>query len=47
MAGLAPGLLGWAAGGAARGRFSEKTFRRVLFFGLLALGARLAARAVV
>jgi len=46
-AALAPALLGLMAGGALRGRFSEKTFRRVFFWGLLALGARLAARAVV
>ena len=43
---LAPALLGMAAGGAVRGRFSEKTFRRVLFGGLLVLGAYLASRAV-
>ena len=46
-AALAPVLLGLAAGGALRGRFSEKTFRRVFFWGLLLLGARLASRAVV
>jgi len=45
-AALAPALLGMAAGGALRGRFSEKTFRRVFFGGLLALGAHLASRAV-
>jgi hypothetical protein len=33
-AALAPALLGMAAGGALRGRFSEKTFRRVFFGGL-------------
>jgi uncharacterized protein len=46
-AALAPALLGMAAGGALRGRFSERTFRRVLFGGLLVLGAHLASRAVV
>ncbi len=46
-AALAPALLGMAAGGAVRGRFSEKTFRRIFFWGLLLLGARLASRAVV
>src|ERR1700729_2560588 len=35
---LAPALLGMAAGGAMRGRFSEQTFRRVFFGGLLVLG---------
>jgi hypothetical protein len=30
-----------------RGRFSEKTFRRIFFGGLLALGAHLASRAVM
>jgi len=45
-AALAPALLGMAAGGALRGRFSERTFRRVLFGGLLILGAHLASRAV-
>jgi uncharacterized membrane protein YfcA len=45
-AALAPALLGMAAGGAVRGRFSEKTFRRVFFGGLLALGAHLASRAL-
>ena len=44
---LAPALLGMAAGGALRGRFSEAAFRRVFFWGLLLLGARLAARAVI
>jgi uncharacterized protein len=44
---LAPALLGMAAGGALRGRFSEQTFRRVFFGGLLALGAHLASRAVL
>ena len=39
--------LGLAAGGAVRGRFSEKTFRRVFFWGLLVLGARLASRALI
>ena len=42
---LAPALLGVATGGALRGRFSEKTFRRIFFGGLLALGAHLASRA--
>ena len=46
-AALAPVLLGMAAGGALRGRFSEKAFRRVFFWGLLLLGARLASRAVL
>jgi uncharacterized protein len=45
-AALAPALLGMVAGGAVRGRFSEKTFRRVFFGGLLALGAHLASRAL-
>ena len=44
---LAPALLGMAAGGAVRGRFSEQTFRRVFFGGLLVLGAHLASRAVL
>jgi uncharacterized membrane protein YfcA len=44
---LAPALLGMAAGGALRGRFSEQTFRRVFFGGLLVLGAHLASRAVL
>jgi uncharacterized protein len=44
---LVPALLGMAAGGALRGRFSEQTFRRVLFGGLLVLGAHLASRAVI
>src|ERR1700735_18163 len=44
---LAPALLGMAAGGAMRGRFSEQTFRRVFFGGLLVLGAHLASRAVL
>ena len=35
-----------AAGGALRGRFSEQTFRRVFFGGLLVLGAHLASRAL-
>ncbi len=46
-AALAPALLGMAAGGALRGRFSEKTFRRVFFGGLLVLGAHLASRALI
>jgi uncharacterized membrane protein YfcA len=46
-AALAPALLGMAAGGAVRGRFSERTFRRVFFGGLLVLGAHLASRAVI
>jgi uncharacterized protein len=46
-AALAPALLGLAAGGALRGRFSEQTFRRVFFGGLLVLGAHLASRAVI
>jgi uncharacterized protein len=46
-AALAPALLGMAAGGAMRGRFSEQTFRRVFFGGLLVLGAHLASRALV
>ena len=46
-AALAPALLGLAAGGAVRGRFSEQTFRRVYFGGLLALGASLALRALI
>ena len=46
-AALAPALLGMAAGGAVRGRFSEKTFRRVFFGGLLVLGAHLASRALI
>jgi uncharacterized protein len=45
-AALAPALLGMAAGGAVRGRFSEQTFRRVFFGGLLVLGAHLASRAL-
>jgi uncharacterized membrane protein YfcA len=45
-AALAPALLGMAAGGALRGRFTEKTFRLVLFGGLLILGAHIASRAV-
>ncbi|HEX9168821.1 MAG TPA: sulfite exporter TauE/SafE family protein [Roseiarcus sp.] len=43
-AALAPALLGMAAGGAVRGRFSEQTFRRFFFGGLL--GAHLASRAL-
>ena len=39
-AALAPALLGLAAGGAVRGRFSEKAFRLVFFGGLLVLGAQ-------
>ena len=46
-AALVPALLGMAAGGALRGRFSEQTFRRVFFGGLLALGAHLASRAMI
>ena len=46
-AALAPALLGMAAGGALRGRFSGQTFRRVFFGGLLVLGAHLASRAVI
>ncbi len=46
-AALAPVLIGLAAGGALRGRFSEKAFRRLFFVGLFLLGARLASRAVV
>jgi uncharacterized protein len=46
-AALAPALLGMAAGGALRGRFSERTFRRAFFGGLLLLGAHLASRAVI
>jgi len=46
-AALAPALLGMAAGGALRGRFSERTFRRIFFGGLLVLGAHLASRAVM
>jgi hypothetical protein len=30
-----------------RGRFSEKTFRRIFFGGLLVLGAHLASRALI
>jgi uncharacterized protein len=43
---LAPALIGMAAGGALRGRFSARTFRRVFFGGLLVLGAHLASRAL-
>jgi uncharacterized protein len=46
-AALAPALLGMADGGAVRGRFSEQTFRRVFFGGLLLLGGHLASRAVL
>jgi uncharacterized protein len=46
-AALAPAPLGMAAGGAVRRRFSEQTFRRVFFGGLLVLGAHLASRAVL
>ncbi|HEY1781449.1 MAG TPA: sulfite exporter TauE/SafE family protein [Roseiarcus sp.] len=46
-AALAPALLGMAAGGAVRGRFSEQTFRRILFGALLVLGAHLASRAML
>lgn len=45
-AALAPALLGMAAGAALRGRFSEQTFRRAFFGGLLVLGAHLASRAL-
>src|SRR3984957_14314037 len=45
-AALAPALLGMAAGGALRTRFTERTFRRVFFGGLLLLGAHLASRAL-
>jgi uncharacterized protein len=44
---LAPALLGMAAGGALRGRFSEQTFRLVFFGGLLVLGVPLASRALI
>lgn len=46
-AALAPALIGMAAGGAMRSRFSERTFRRIFFGGLLVLGAHLASRAVI
>ena len=46
-AALAPALIGMAAGGALRGRFSEQTFRRVFFGGMLMLGAHLASRAAL
>ena len=46
-AALAPALLGMAAGGALRGRFSERTFRRIFFGGLLALGAHLASGVLI
>jgi uncharacterized protein len=46
-AALAPALVGLAAGGAVRGRFSERTFRRVFFGGLLVLGVHLASRALI
>ena len=46
-AALAPAVLGMAAGGAMRGRFSERTFRRAFFGGLLVLGAHLASRALI
>lgn len=46
-AALAPALIGMAAGGALRGRFSEKTFRLVFFGALLVLGAHLASRALI
>jgi hypothetical protein len=36
-----------AAGGAVRGRFSEQTFRRIFFGGLLMLGAHLASRTLI
>jgi hypothetical protein len=45
-AALGPALLGTAAGGAMPSRFSEQTFRRIFFGGLLALGAYLASRAL-
>jgi len=38
---------GPAVGGAVRSRFSEWTFRRAFFGGLLVLGARLASQALV
>jgi uncharacterized protein len=47
MMALAPALIGMAGGGALRGRFSEQTFRRAFFIGLLVLGAHLASRALV
>jgi uncharacterized protein len=46
-AALAPALLGMAAGGLVRGQFSERTFRRIFFWGLLLLGAHLASRALI
>jgi uncharacterized protein len=46
-AALAPALLGMAAGGWVRGRVSERTFRRVFFWGLLVLGAHLASRVLI
>jgi len=46
-AALAPALLGMAAGGAVRGRFSEQAFRRIFFIGSLVLGANLASRALM
>jgi uncharacterized protein len=46
-AALGPALLGTAAGGAVRGRFSERTFRRIFFGGLLVLGAHLASPALI
>jgi uncharacterized protein len=46
-AALAPALFGMAAGGAMRGRFSERTFRRAFFGGLLLLGAHLASRSMM
>ncbi len=46
-AALAPAVLGMAAGGAMSGRFSERTFRRAFFGGLLVLGAHLASRALI
>jgi uncharacterized membrane protein YfcA len=45
-AALAPALIGMAAGAALRGCFSEQTFRRIFFGGLLVLGADLASRAL-
>jgi hypothetical protein len=44
---LVPALLGMAMGNWVRGRVSERVFRRCFFFGLLALGAHLASRALI
>ena len=44
---LAPALLGMVLGAWVRSRVSEKVFRRCFFFGLLALGAHLALRALL